>query len=282
MSAGDSQQTQDKALPSSVITTHLLLVEAETCHQPLTSSGVVRTSAVISQCPRTMSFMRALCLGHWVIDAPRWLKACLREGRNVDLTQFEVSRSVGAPLTFAPARARTSPRLQTDPMRSVLLDQCTILLKNFRATSKVNHKSGQSPRKRNVTIGIKDVSFFIHYGGGEVLDYPEEASGVCICESCKQLNHSLASNEILVLHSGQVGKVAGKKRKQSHVNTAESDHVMTSSLVQCLNCHTNVVKSPQSQTIPEVTLAWLVDSICSFEKQPIDKYLMSTSKQLID
>lgn len=250
---------------TSCVSAHLLFVDAEKCNQvgSLCSDSV----PIVCQCARTWSFMKALCMGYWIIDAPRWLKACLREGEVADLTKFEVSRALGAPLNAAPTRARLSPRQVDNPFKSVLFDKCIFLLRNFDDENEVK-RSGYYHRFAGKTE--KDnVVFLVYFGGGFSIDYPQGDTEITLCENCRLLRTSLYKNSVAIINfNPSRNTVSGSKRKAT-----------SSKYMRCFICENNVTMPVDNHfRIPEISLHWLLDSVSSFEKKPFDRYYTNEVK----
>lgn len=268
-----SQPSPSSGVPSPAalckISAQLLFVEAETCNQPL--KQLSNSDPIICQCARTVSYMKALCMGYWIIDGPRWLRACIREGQVADLEKYEVSTSSGAPLNAAPTRARMSPRHEKNPLRSVLFSKYTFLLKNYDSHNKLqrNHTPGR--------VGKSEAMFLIHFGGGEFVDFPPAEPGVDMyfCKLCQETKFSQLQ-AIINFNPGKQQVSVGNKRKLD-------EGAYRRGLLQCALCHKQKYSQAQSDKqsldkIPEITLHWLLDSVSSFEIKPFNSYLVKESK----
>lgn len=243
---------------SSESTTHLVLVEAEKCTQTAAKNpSACPVQAPIYQCKRTISFLKGMCKGYWILSGLQWLKACLDEGKVADLSRFEVSRCLGAPLTAAPTRARLSARHPRDPARSLFLDNCTFLLKNTDTPA-----GGQ--QSLHTGLDARDVAFMIHYCGGEARSFPKRAKRACLCSSCHRYSSDGAiTSPVIVINLRPVNARQGRKRAEA---PASPDRVL------CHLCLKEQSSGTSTSPFLEVDLLWLVDTVCSFEKRPFDSY----------
>ena len=292
-----SSTAQTMTSPQAPPTAHLVLLEAEACahfvkkrESSLNTAPVTHTTTVgggVYQCARTLSFLKGLCLGYWLIDGPRWLRACLLEGQVADLARFEVALCRGAPPCAAPTRARLAPRevdsAQPDGhSRSKLFEHCTFLLKRPTA----NSSSSSSSSAAIVGLGSGDISFMLYSGGGAVHTFPRGADSACLCDACDRHNNSsppsqsMSTSSVIVLNllKDDLNKIVGAKRKKKD---GAREGGGGSVIAKCYLCHKTVSSAsisassslaPHLKSFPEVGLQWLLDSICTFDKKPLDNY----------
>jgi hypothetical protein len=251
------------------ITAHIVLLNSEKCTQSAKMSATSISNGAIYQCRRTKTFLKGICMGYWIIDGPRWLRACVTEGKVVALSKFEVSMCEGGSLSAAPSRARLAPRNMLDPRRSMLFDQCTFLLKNLESSSRQLHAG---------SLRRQDVLFMIHYCGGKSCAFPENAESSYLCDSCHfhqpDTTDNYIENSIMVINfkPGASESAVGKKRK--HDTTGLVSTSAHGGGGRCCVCCKAAAGSPcRLLPFPEVGFTWLLDSISSYEKKPFDDYL---------
>ena len=241
----------------------VVLVEAELCNQQVEQTNTLVPP--VRQCKRTLSFLKGICMGYWIVDALRWLRACCDTGFAVDLEEYEVSRCIGAPLSAAPRRARMSPRHMQGPLRSNLFAKYSFLFKNEFVAKKP--RTGASIK---YTLDLRDISFMAYFCGGTILSLPSDVRRFCLCVACQKENrpsNSNAENAIVLNFKPATYGYVGRKRK-----SPEEESILDKSNPKCYLC-CKESNSSETTTLPEVDLNWLLDSISSYEVKPIGNYL---------